>query len=78
MNPYTAEIISNNIPEIKTMTAVDINTKMFTSQRKAIYDFLYMNPEPAKAFKVFKVNTLPNIYYAFGEVNTLKIIRDEI
>jgi len=74
---YRTEIIHDNIPEINNLVAINIHTKMFTPQRKAIYDFLYMNPEPAKEIKVYTLDELHDVYYAFGEFNTLKIIKNE-
>jgi len=75
---YNVKIIHDEIPDINSLTVINIHSKIFASQRKAIYDFLYMNPEPAKAIKVYTLDGLNNVYYAFGELNTLKIIKDEV
>lgn len=71
---YRTEIIFDNIPEVNKLIRIDIHSKLFALQRKAIYDFLYMNPEPAKAIKVYKLDEFHDVYYAFGEFNILKII----
>ena len=57
------------------MIPIDLNSSEYSSQRKAIYDYLYMHPEPANTFKLFKLNKINDEYYAFGKNSTFKITR---
>ena len=60
--------------EIQSMP-INIEQDKYTSQRKALYDYLYMNPEPVKNLEIYhyKNDTL----LVKGAKGILKIIRDE-
>jgi hypothetical protein len=74
LKPYKVELESD-VPPSSEMILLDINSDKYMSQRKAIYDYLYMHPEPANTFKLFKSNKIDDEYYAFGENSTLNITR---
>jgi GNAT acetyltransferase-like protein len=74
LKPYKVELESV-VPPSSEMILLDINSDEYMSQRKAIYDYLYMHPEPANTFKLFKSNKISDKYYAFGENSTLYITR---
>jgi Acetyltransferase (GNAT) domain len=72
---YKAKLESN-APFKDEMILIDLYSIEYSSQRKAIYDFLYKHPEPANTYKLFKSNMINDEYYAFGEINTLKITKN--
>jgi len=75
--PCKVELLNKEAALTENLVSVDINEKKYSSQRKAIFDFLYMNPEPAKEFKLFTINESTKEFIAKGSVNTLKLSLDD-
>jgi CelD/BcsL family acetyltransferase involved in cellulose biosynthesis len=70
------EIVSDPLPNQNELELINLNDQLYTSHRRAIYDFLYMHPEPAKYLKVY-YHKKSNIFYASGKFQILKIVEDE-
>ncbi|EGV44925.1 GNAT family N-acetyltransferase [Bizionia argentinensis JUB59] len=75
INTHKVEIVSDKKLLDNYSQLIDIDLYKYTSQRKALYDYLYLNPEPARNFKVclYKNDSL----LAIGENSILKIVKDE-
>ncbi|TYB76226.1 GNAT family N-acetyltransferase [Bizionia myxarmorum] len=75
LDAYKVEVITdenylNNISE-----PIDLELDMYFSQRKALYDYLYMNPEPAKNIKAYLYHN--NTVLVKGKTNLFNVIKDE-
>ena len=73
---YKVEVLTEPFPNLNDLKAIEINDQLYTALRKSIYDFLYMNPEPAKDLKMY-CHKKTNTFYAKGSKNSLKIVADE-
>jgi len=54
---------------------IDLDAELYVSQRKALYDYLYMNPEPAKDLTVYQYEN--DSLLVKTKNGFLKIVRDE-
>ncbi len=75
LDAYKVEVLSGILDLDKSLKQIDLDSEIYVSQRKALYDFLYMNPEPAKDLRFYldEDNTL----LVKGKDAILKIIKDE-
>ena len=73
--PFEVAVVNEPIPDFKTLETVNLQSDSLMSQRKALYDFLYMNPEKVSELHVFKKNE--HEFYIKGKENILKIFINE-
>ncbi|GAA3788271.1 hypothetical protein GCM10022271_21070 [Corallibacter vietnamensis] len=76
VEPFIVEIIVEGDVEISHLKEIDIYSSGFMSPRRALFDFLYMNPQSVKNLKIFKSNKDVDTYFVFGDANVLKISKD--
>ncbi|MFL0352520.1 GNAT family N-acetyltransferase [Xanthomarina sp. GH4-25] len=77
VDTYNVEIIKENIPNKENLERLDLEDFEMLSIRRAIYDFLYMNPQPAISLELYKPSGNSHYFYAFGKLNTLIITKNE-
>lgn len=65
----------STMPELKIMELVDLKSQAYGFQRRALYDFLYMNPVSVKELEFYR--TQDNKLYVKGEKLKLKIVKDD-
>lgn len=74
---FNVELVNNEKPDKNRLEKLDIEDQELVSVRKAIYDFIYMNPLKAKFLELYRLHDNENCYFAFGEKNILKIAKNE-
>lgn len=77
IEPFHVEKIGDGKPQKAHLQKLDIESPEFLSVRRAIYDFLYMNPQKAQSIELYFDENQEETYYAFGEKYTLKVAKNE-
>ncbi len=67
---FAVDIIADNKIDFESLESIDLDLDQFSSERRALYDFLYMNPDRVNSMKVYKDG---NILYAKGDNQAFKI-----
>jgi hypothetical protein len=72
---YKVQVVSEDSMIFNDLFPVDIQNEAYSALRRALYDFLYMNPEKIKNINVFQLDD--STYYARGINSTLRLTRDD-
>ncbi|MGY0392420.1 GNAT family N-acetyltransferase [Bizionia sp. KMM 8389] len=75
LDVYKVENATEILESLSHLKQIDIKALSYMSQRKALYDYLYMNPDLVKNLVFFKGNN--HTIYAKGSNGILKIVKDE-
>lgn len=75
LDAYKVEVVKDDSVLEDLKRPIDIDSDLYVSQRKALYDYLYMNPEPAKNLDIYLNEN--NALLVKGKNSLLKIVRDD-
>lgn len=73
--PFNVETENEVVPDFGKLELVNLQSDAMMSLRKALYDFLYMNPKKVSELQLFKCDE--TLYYVKGKDQILKIFIDE-
>ncbi|PNQ73021.1 GNAT family N-acetyltransferase [Hanstruepera neustonica] len=71
---FSVEVMTDSIPDFETLEPIDFYSDYYNSERRALYDFLYMNPERASFLKIYEKD---GIYYVSGKKQAFKIYKND-
>lgn len=74
VSPYKIERFPDKNVQLENFKRVNLYSDSFISQRKALFDYLYMNPEPVYSLEIFMSNN--NLIYVRGKNDILNILPD--
>jgi len=75
LETYKIEVLPDAFTMEPRIAQIDLDAELYVSQRKALYDYLYMNPEPAKDLTVYQYEN--DSLLVKTKNGFLKIVRDE-
>ena len=72
---FSIELIPDEQFNFDKLESVELYGNHFDSQRRVLFDFLYMNPESVKQLKVYKKND--SLFYVKGQKNLYKMVKND-
>tara|TARA_R110002012_G_scaffold81945_2_gene207396 strand:+ start:78562 stop:79806 length:1245 start_codon:yes stop_codon:yes gene_type:complete len=75
LGAYKVENLNKDIDMKAFVKPINLELNTYVSQRRALYDYLYMNPEPVKDLEVYQYENGSLLVKAKSSI--LKIVRDE-
>ena len=71
--PYDVLTIEHKFSDMEKLEKISIYDNEYISQRKVIFDYIYNYPQPFESIKFFKHKFINELYFGFGELNTIQI-----
>lgn len=71
---FNIEETESHSIDFNLLVSINLNNYSCNTLKRALYDYLYKNPELARNIKLFKLND--SVYYARGKNSVLKIYQD--